>query len=111
MRTKIRLLALFTCAHVVLTLGASLYAMTDLARFDNPELPRTLGMTTAGIAANVLMSPGLLVWTSWASKNLPNAVEWIVFIANSALWGAAGVMIAGRVSGGRDAPLRDRESF
>jgi len=95
MRTKIRLLVLFTCVHAALALGASFYAMAaGSARFDNPELPRTFGETAAGLVANVLMSPGRFVWTSWASRNLPNAVEWIVVIGNSALWGAAGVAVA-----------------
>ncbi len=30
----------------------------------------------------------MYLWTSWASKNLPNLVEWLVFMGNSVLWGA-----------------------
>ena len=42
---------------------------------------------TAGIAADVLALPGYVLWTTGASKNLPNALEWLLFLANSALWG------------------------
>ena len=103
MRINVPLLILFSCLHAVLALATSLYTMgAGFARFDNPELPRTYGHRTVEVAANVLMFPGFLVWTPWASKNLPNAVEWLVFIVNSSLWGAFGAIIAGWVSRRRD---------
>jgi hypothetical protein len=40
-----------------------------------------------GHAADVLLLPGSVAWTPWASKNLPNAVEWVLFMGNSLLWG------------------------
>ncbi len=101
MGRKIRLLVLFTCVHGIVTLGAAVYAMTAAsARFDNPELPRVFGETAAEWTAKVLMLPGRVVWTSWASKNLPNIVEWLLFLGNSALWGALGVIVT-TVSAGR----------
>jgi hypothetical protein len=48
------------------------------ARFDNPELPQTFVESAAEGAANVLMLPARLLWTSWASRNLPNFLEWSV---------------------------------
>ena len=92
MNKKVRLFTLFTCAHAIFTLGCMFYSM-DFGRFDNPDLPQSFSVTAAGAAANVLMLPGLLIWTSWASKNLPNAVQWLLFIGNSALWGLVGVAL------------------
>jgi hypothetical protein len=81
------------------------------AQFDNPDLPRMLGASVAQAMANTLTLPGRLLWTSWASRNLPNAIEWTLFIANSVLWSAValavtnalvkrrrGAMAVGRVS-------------
>ena len=48
--------------------------------------------------ADVLMMPGLLLWTPWASKNLPNAVEWLLFVGNSAVWGFLISTIVGLVA-------------
>jgi hypothetical protein len=96
---RLRRIALFTSLHAVLTLGLGFYAMTagDIDGFEAPQRA-----AYAQLAADVLMLPGQLVWTSWASKNLPNVVEWLVFIANSALWGllfsaAVGVASARRL--------------
>jgi hypothetical protein len=110
MGKKIKLLVLFTCVHAMLALGTSLYAMAaSSTRFDNPELPPAFAVSAAAIGANVLMSPGLLVWTSWASKNLSNGVEWLLFLANSASWGALGVVIATKFSNARGQRLRARD--
>ena len=35
----------------------------------------------------VLMSPVYLLWNSWASKNIHDAIEFVLFIFNSILWG------------------------
>ena len=37
----------------------------------------------------VLMSPVSLLWNSWASKNIHDGIEFVLFILNSVLWGAA----------------------
>ncbi len=80
---------LFGCVHLVVTLGCMVYAMgmTSL-RFDNPDLPKTLGEGIATAGTTILMLLGSLVWNTWASTTLPNAVEWLLFVANSALCGA-----------------------
>ena len=99
---KRTLFILFTCAHVVLTISTMLYAMTaDSARFDNPDQPRAFGAGAAHAAANVLMLPGRLVWTSWASKNLPNSIEWLVLMGNSVVWAAATVGVTTWIFGHR----------
>lgn len=86
MALRLRRVVLYACIHAVLTLGLGTYAMAGmLDRFDGFEMSQ--GAATAEVAASVLMMPGYLLWTSWASKNLPNSLEWMLFAANSALWG------------------------
>lgn len=76
----------FTCLHAAATLVLSVYAMAaTLARLDGNDV--STAAAAAGSAADVLMLPGSLLWTSWASKNLSNLLEWLLFIGNSALWG------------------------
>jgi hypothetical protein len=82
----VRRVALFTCVHAVVTLGLSVYALTA-GDVDHIEAPQRVA--NAELVADVLMLPGQLAWTSWASKNLPNAVEWLWVVTNSALWGLA----------------------
>jgi hypothetical protein len=56
-------------------------------RFDNPDLREWFGASTALKAADVLMLPLALDWGPWASSHLRNALQWLLFVANSALWG------------------------
>jgi hypothetical protein len=75
------------CAHALVTLCMTLYAFSaSSAQFDNPDLPRSSTAHAARAIASVLSLPGRLVWTTWASKNLPNAFEWLLFLANSVVW-------------------------
>jgi hypothetical protein len=37
----------------------------------------------------ILMSPMYLLWNSWASKHIHDAIENLLFILNSVLWGVA----------------------
>jgi len=102
MRRNTKLLVAFTCLHAVLALGAVVYSMAaSSAQFDNPGLPRMSGAGIAQAMANMLTLPGRLLWTSWASQNLPNAIEWALFIANSVLWGAVVVALTNGVAGRR----------
>ena len=89
---RLALLALFTFAHLVVTLGCILLAFAETsAWFDNPQLPRRFYGRAAGMLAEVLTSPGRFVWELWAAaapgRSMPNTVEWLVFVSNSALWG------------------------
>jgi hypothetical protein len=106
MRRRLALIVFFTAAHGVFTLACAMHAMAESsARFDNPERPHTFGATVAGAAASGLMLPGRLAWTDWASRNLPNSIEWLLFLANSAVWGVGGgaltTWLSGRRQGGR----------
>ena len=95
MRRTLALLVLFTVIHGVVTLSCMTYAIAaSSASFDGPTVPPGFAAGSAKAAVLVLTLPGRLVWTSWASQNLPNAVEWLLFIVNSAVWGAV-VLVAG----------------
>jgi hypothetical protein len=58
-------------------------------QFDNPDTAPSRTADVAGVVAWFLLLPGRLLWTSWASQTLPNAVEWIAFLANSLAWSFA----------------------
>jgi hypothetical protein len=75
---------MFACSHALLMLGLFAFGF-DLSAVDGVEPPRVKQL--AMMAAGVLMLPGRLLWTAWASKNLPNGVQWLLLVANSALWG------------------------
>jgi hypothetical protein len=57
--------------------------------FDHPNVPEWFGASTADKAADVFMLPLTALWGPWAGSHLPNGLEWLLFAANSALWGAA----------------------
>ena len=78
---------LCTCCHALLTLALIFYAFyAGMAEFDNPALPPSRSAAIAGDAAGVLSQPLRLVWGSRANAHLPEAVEWVAFLSNSALW-------------------------
>jgi len=96
LRGRFRLFVILTCVHATVALGL-MYAMAvGMARFDSPASHRTLAEVAADSVGRVLMAPGSFIWTDWASKNLPNMFEWLLFIANSALWAAAGIAVITR---------------
>ena len=43
----------------------------------------------SGIITEILMSPVGLLWNSWASKNIHDVIENILFISNSVIWGVS----------------------
>jgi hypothetical protein len=99
MRRNTKRLVVFTCAHAGVTLAAIVYGFAaGMTRFDHPDLSPMFGASIAQAAADILIMPGALLWTSWASKTLPNALEWTIFIANSLLWGAMIVAVTNTVS-------------
>jgi hypothetical protein len=85
------LLALLASAHAAVTLACVLHAFAGTsARFDDPAAPVGFGAAASGRAAHVLVLPLGLMWTRRASSSLPNSVEWLLFAANSVVWGASG---------------------
>jgi hypothetical protein len=82
-------IVVFACAHALVTLTLSFYYTSAMTK---PVLPGSMPeisnrASDAGLAADILMFPGYLLWTPWASKNLPNFMEWLLFLANSVVWG------------------------
>lgn len=92
-RTVITVLGL-SGLHFVLSIGSLLIAFSGgLKRFDHPKIrPGWLEQTTDRIAG-VLVQPGASTWRSVRGGLLPNTVEWIIFLANSLLWGCATALI------------------
>jgi hypothetical protein len=82
-----KLIAAFSCLHGLLAMTCLLLSFgSSMRSFDGGASESTVERVM-GQAANVLFLPASLVWTRWASENLPNAVEWLLLVANSAFWG------------------------
>jgi len=80
----------FGIAHFIILIVCFLTAFTlGMERFDKGDANVSAVGYVTGSLTEILMSPGKYLWTSWASKNLHNAFEWMLLIANSALWGVA----------------------
>ena len=74
--------------HFVMSLGIICISfVSGMETFDNPEHQLSLFKKAFLCLSGVLLQPGLLCWTPWMSKHLPNFVEWIFLGCNSLLWG------------------------
>jgi len=74
--------------HLVLAIGSVMFAFgSGMKTFDNLDYQPTVIERLADWTAGVLMQPGVSLWTPWMSKNMPNVVEWTLFVGNSLLWG------------------------
>ncbi|MAB78511.1 MAG: hypothetical protein CMJ89_04065 [Planctomycetes bacterium] len=76
---------LFTSVHFVVLMVLLLISF-DLSAVDGLE--PSLASRVARPFASVLGQPGFLLWNKVASASNSDAVEWVVVIANSFLWGA-----------------------
>jgi hypothetical protein len=73
--------------HFILTFGSLIVAYSSgMETFDNPDYQPSLIERLAERTVDVLMQPCISLWTS---KNMPNVVEWVLFLGNSFLWGIA----------------------
>jgi len=89
MKKRIIIATLIIAAiHFVMSIGiiCTLF-VSGMERFDNPEHQLSMFEKASHHLSRVLLQPGLLCWTSWMSKHLPDFVEWIFFGCNSLLWG------------------------
>lgn len=75
---------IIACGHALLIAGLFAFGF-DLSSVDGIEPPRAKQL--AMMAVGVLMLPGRLLWTRWATENLSNALSWLLMVANSVLWG------------------------
>ena len=88
----------FGIAHfLVLTLCFLITFPLSMERFDKGDANKSAVEYVTGSLTNILMMPGKYIWTPWASKNLHNAFEWMLLVANSALWGIAIAYVYGRI--------------
>jgi hypothetical protein len=88
----------FGVAHFLVLSVCFLMAFTlGMERFDKGDTNEGAVEYVAVSLANILMAPGMHLWTPWASKNLHDAFEWMLVVANSALWGITLAYVYGRI--------------
>ncbi|MHC4489204.1 MAG: hypothetical protein ACYSW7_08530 [Planctomycetota bacterium] len=55
--------------------------------FEKPDVETPKITILLNWTSSILMQPVKCIWTPWMSKNMPDAIEWILFMFNSVLWG------------------------
>ena len=80
---------LFSITHMAVLFFLLLVSFTaGMDEFDGKR-EMTSFERVCGNAAEILMSPAYLFWNSWASRNVPDVVEQLLFLMNSLVWGTA----------------------
>lgn len=88
----------FGIGHFILLVVCYMTAFTlSMDRFDQYDAKVSAAEYISGSLAEILMSPGRYLWTSWASTHLHNVFEWLLLFANSALWGATLAYVFGKI--------------
>lgn len=98
MRRTTKLIAVFSSLHGLLAMAFLLLSFGATSRRFDTGAGETRAERVISQASDVLFLPATLVWTKWASENLPNAVEWLVFAANSVLWGSVIALLVARTT-------------
>jgi hypothetical protein len=63
--------------HLALAVISVIIAFgSGMEAFDNPDYQLSAIDRFVGPLAEILMQPGMSLWTPWMSKNMPNIVEW-----------------------------------
>ena len=90
MKKRIIITALVLAAiHFVLAIGSVIISFgSGMEVFDNPDYQPSVIERIAVALAGILMQPGISLWTSWMSKNMPNVIEWGLCLFNSLFWGS-----------------------
>jgi hypothetical protein len=92
----VRISVVWAIVHFVLSIIClSVSFGASMEQFDNPEYSPSPIMDPLEFLAEILMQPGSSVWTSWMSRNMPDIVEWLIFMGNSVLWGFGIAAVAG----------------
>jgi uncharacterized membrane protein len=55
--------------------------------FEKPDVETPKITILLHLTSSILMQPFKCILTPWMSKNMPNAIEWTLFMFNSVLWG------------------------
>ncbi len=88
MKIIIKRTLIFSCIHFTVLITCLITSFSlGMSRFDTGDGNETIIETVTGTITNILIVPANYLWTPWASKNLSNIVEWILFLSNSLLWG------------------------
>ena len=87
MKLSKKRIIIFSLIHVVILLILLVVSFTaSMDAFDGKKEIKAFE-SLAGNITEFLMSPLFLLWNSWASKNIHNSIENILFFCNSVLWG------------------------
>ena len=75
--------------HFLLSIGSVAVAFSSgMEAFGNPDYLPSMVERVANTLADIMMQPGMSLWTPWMSEHMPDVVEWGVCVLNSLLWGA-----------------------
>ncbi len=82
----------FAALHMVVVLTALLFALAALPGMDDPDGSTSMLAEICGVAFVVLAQPGIILWTTLGhfagtTGNISDAYEWLLFAANSLVWG------------------------
>ena len=99
LRRFLTLTVAITVLHAIATFGAIAIAFTrGMARFDNPALPEGCLERGCSLLAGVFMQPSGKILTVFGIVLRTTALEWIVLVLNSLLWGAMIALIVAALS-------------
>jgi hypothetical protein len=74
--------------HLLLSIGSVAVAFgSGMKAFENPDYQPSMAERLADSLVEILTQPAMSLWTSWMSKNIPDVVEWGLYLLNSLLWG------------------------
>ncbi|MFG0320227.1 MAG: hypothetical protein ACF8XB_23340 [Planctomycetota bacterium JB042] len=99
-RPTIGLALLLAAGHLLATLGLLVVSIGLTLREFDAEAPSRLlsaASTTCGAVAGALLLPGRWIWETCGSPNAPDVLEWLLFVANSLIWGVAGAVALRRL--------------
>ena len=80
----------FTVVHLFLVITALFFALEGLAALDDDDWKPSMLGQVAEVVMIVLLQPGMFVWALLGGgRENPDSLEWLVFCANSLVWGVA----------------------
>ena len=80
--------------HFVLVIGLVMIAfVSGMEAFDNPDYQPSIMGSISGFLAEILMQPGISLWTPWMSENMHDVIEWGLYFFNSFLWGVVFALV------------------
>ena len=89
MDNQTKMTAVFSAVHFVVLITCFMTSFSlGMDRFDEADTGMGAVEYVAGSLTYILMYPAKLLWIPWASKNLPNILEWVLMIGNSFIWGS-----------------------